>query len=226
MLRTTRNIILWSTCFTLTLLAPAGARASSIFIIETDTSSLSGSSGYIDLQYEGNAGAGSSIATITGFSTDGSLGSPATISLMGDASGDLASSVTILNGALTSSGYNDYNEALTFGTFTEVEVALSNPVGGTMNSAFTLSFYASDDATPVLSTYLSGASASLTVEPDGTVLTETYADDAGKYDTTVTYGSGPSPVPEPSSFYFVGAGLALLAGIAARNRFLCLAQSR
>jgi hypothetical protein len=225
MLRTIRNAILWTTCFALTLLAPAGAHANSIFLIETNTSSLTGS-GYIDLQYEGNAGAGASTATITGFSTNGSLGGPATISLVNDASGNLASSVTILNGALTSSGYNDYNEAITFGTFTEFEVALSNPVGGTMNSSFSLSFYASDDATPVLSTDLSGASAALTVEPDGTVLTETYADAAGKYDTTVTNESGPSPVPEPSSFFAVGAGLALLAVSVARNRFSCLAQNR
>lgn len=222
---TTRKIILWATCFTLILLAPAGARASSIFLIKTDTSSLSGS-GYIDLQYEGNAGAGASVASISGFSTNGSLGGPATISLMGDASGDLASSVVIMNGALSGSGYNDYNEAITFGTFTEFEVALSNPVGGVANSAFTLSYYASDDATPVLSTDLSGASASLTVEPDGTVLPVTYADDSGNYDTTVTNESGPSPVPEPSSFFAVGAGLALLAVSVARNRFSCLAQNR
>jgi hypothetical protein len=224
MLRTTRNVILWTTCFALTLLAPAGAHAGSVFLIKTDTSSLSGS-GYIDLQYEGNLGAGASTAFITGFSTNGSLGGAATISLVGDASGNLASTVTILNGALDSSGYNDYNEAITFGTFTEFEVALSDPVGGVANSAFTLSFYASDDLTPVLSTDVSGASAALTVEPDGTVLTETYADGAGNYDTTVTNGSGPSPVPEPSSFYFVGAGLALLAGSAARNRFSHLAQN-
>jgi len=225
MLRTTRNVILWATCFALTLLAPAGARASSVFLIETNTSSLAGLSGYIDLQYEGNAGAGASTATITGFSTNGSLGGPATISLMGDASGNLASTVTILNGALNSSGYNDYNQAITFGMFTAFEVALSGPVGGTANSGFALSFYASDDMTNWLSTDPSGASAALTVEPDGTVLPVTYADDGGDYDTTVTNESGPSPVPEPSSFFAVGAGLALLAG-AVRSRFSCLAQNR
>jgi hypothetical protein len=106
-----------------------------------------------------------------GFRRTGVLGGPATISLMGDASGNLTSTVTILNGALNSSGYNDYNQALTFGTFTAFEVVLSDPVGGTANSGFALSFYASDDGTPVLSTDPSGASALLTVEPDGTVMT-------------------------------------------------------
>lgn len=225
MLKSTRNVLLWTTCFALILLAPAVAHAGSIFLIETNTSSLTGS-GYIDLQYEGNAGAGASTALITGFSTNGNLGGPATISLMGDASGNLSSSVVIMNGALNGSGLNEFNQAITFGTFTEFMVALSNPVGGIANSGFSLSFYASDDETAVLSTDLSGASAMLTVEPDGTVLTKTFADAAGEYDTTVTNESGPSPVPEPSSFYFVGAGLALLACSVARNRFSCLVQNR
>jgi hypothetical protein len=220
MLGTIRNSVLLAACFALAMLAPAGARASSIFFVETNTSSLTGS-GYIDLQYEGNAGAGASTATITGFSTNGILGGPATISLMGDASGNLTSTVTILNGALNSSGYNDYNQALTFGTFTAFEVVLSDPVGGTANSGFALSFYASDDMTNLLSTDPSGASALLTVEPDGTVIPATYPDAGGAVDTIVTRGSEPSPVPEPPSFWGVGAGLALLAGGVARTRFLC-----
>jgi hypothetical protein len=219
MLGTIRNGVLWAACFALAMLATTGARASSIFFVETNTSSLSGS-GYIDLQYAGNAGAGASTATITGFSTNGSLGGAATVTLIGDASGDLASTVTILNGALNSSGLNEYNEAIAFGTFTEFEVALSDPVGGTANSGFALSFYANDDSTPVLSTSLSGASASLTVEPDGTVTITTYPDVSGAVDTIVTRESQPSPVPEPPAFWAFGAGLALLAGGVARTRFL------
>jgi len=201
-------------CFVLAFLAPAAARAGSVFFFATDTSSLSGS-GYIDLQYNANAGAGASTATITDFLTNGSLGGAATISLVGDASGNLASTVTILNGALDSSGYNDYNEAITFGTFATFEVALSNPVGGTANSAFILSYYASDDATPVFSTDLTGASALLTVEPNGTVLVQTYRSASGSYDTTL--GS----TPEPSSALTLLGGLVLLAICAARVRWRC-----
>ena len=214
MLRPKRMQVFVAGCFVLAFLAPAAARASSVFVIETNTSSLSGS-GYIDLQYNANAGAGASTATITDFSTNGSLGGAATISLVGDASGNLASTVTILNGALNDSGYNDYNEAITFGTFIEFLVTLSAPVGGTTNSAFIVSYYASDDSTPVLSTNPSGASALLTVEPNGTVLTATYADASGAYDSTI---NGSSSVPEPSSVLFAAAGMALLAGGAVRNR--------
>jgi hypothetical protein len=226
MLGTSRNVTLWTICIALALMTPAGAHASSIFFIETNTSSLAGSNGYIDLQYIGLVGAGASTATITGFLTNGILGGCAAGCVTGDASGTLASTVTILNGALSGSGLNEFNEAITFGAFTEFEVVLSDPVGGTANSGFSLSFYGSDDATPLLSIYPGGASATLTVEPNGTVLPVTYADDGGRSYTTVTDESGPSPVPEPSSFFAVGVGLALLAGYAARNRFSCLAQSR
>jgi hypothetical protein len=197
-----------------------------IFVINTNTSSISGTSGYIDVQYNGLAGAGASTATITLFSTDGTLGGPATISVIGDASGSLATTVILENGALDSSGLNDYDEAITFGTYTQFQVALSSPLGGTANSGFALIYYNSDYSVSLLSSDISGASAALTVEPNGTVVTETYADAGGKYYTTVTNESEPSPVPEPSSFFAVGAGLALLAGYAARHRFSCLAQSR
>ena len=201
-------------CFVLAFLEPAATLAGSMFVVITDTSSLSGS-GYIDLQYNANAGAGASTATITNFLTNGSLGGAATISLVGDASGNLASTVTILNGALNSSGYNDYNEAITFGTFVTFNVTLSDPVGGTANSAFIVSYYASDDATPVLSTDLTGDSALLTIEPNGTVLVQTYQAAGGSYDTTIGSGS----VPEPSSVLTLLAGLVLLAGCAAPARF-------
>ena len=201
-------------CFVLAFLAPAAARAGSIFVFTTNTSSLSGS-GYIDLQYNGNAGAGASTATITGFSTNGSLGGPATISLVGDASGNLASAVTILNGVLNSSGYNDYNQAISFGAFATFQVTLSDPVGGTVTdtSAFIVSYYGSDDETALLSTDPSGASALLTVEPNGTVLVQTYQASGGGYDTTL--GS----VPEPSPPLTLLAGLVLLAICAAPVRW-------
>jgi hypothetical protein len=194
-------------CFALAFLAPAAARASSIFVFTTDTSSLSGS-GYIDLEYTANVGAGASTATITGFSTNGSLGGPATISLAGDASGNLASTVAILNGVLNNSGFNDYNQAITFGTFLTFQVTLSDPVGGTATdtSTFVVSYYASDDLTPVLSTDSRGASATLIIQPNGTVLIQTYQAGGGSYDTTL--GS----VPEPVSVFTALAGLVLLAG--------------
>jgi hypothetical protein len=213
MLGTKRLGVCAAGCVVLAFLAPSAARAGSVFVFSTDTSSLSGSSGYIDLQYNANAGAGASTATITDFLTNGSLGSAATILLTGDASGDLASTVTILNGALDSSGYNDYNEAITFGTYTSFQVTLSDPVGGTANSAFLVSYYASDDSTPVLSTDPSGASALLTVEPSGTVLVQTYQASGGSQDTTL--GSA----PEPSSPLTLLAGLVLLAICAAPVRW-------
>jgi len=199
----------------LALLAPATARGDAIYIIRTNTSTLAGSSGYIDLQYNGLLNAGASTATITGFSTDGSLDG---IILDGDASGDLAHTVVIQNGALNNSGLNDYDEAITFGTFVEFTVVLSGPPGGTANSGFALIYYNSDYTVNLLSAELSGVSATLTIQPDGGVLASTYQADDGKYYTTITEGSEPSSVPEPASALAIAAGLALLAGWTCRRR--------
>ena len=207
-------------CFVLALLAPATARGDAIYIIRTNTSTLQSGSGFIDLQYNGLANAGASTATITGFSSDGSLGGcvPASACVIGDASGDLASTLVIENGALNNSGLNDYDEAITFGTFVEFTVVLSGPPGGTANSGFALIYYNSDYTVNLLSAELSGVSATLTIQPDGGVLASTYQADDGKYYTTITEGSEPSSVPEPSSALAIVAGLALLAGWTCRRR--------
>jgi hypothetical protein len=195
-------------CFVLAFLVPAAARASSIFVFTTNTSSLSGT-GYIDLQYNALSGAGYSVASITSFSTDGTLGGcvPASACLTGDASGNLASTVTIGNGALDNSSYNDYAEAITFGTFVRFLVTLSGPPGGTVDSLFVLTYYNSDYSQYLLSADPNGASATLDIKPDGTVLIQTYPAAGGSYDTTLG-----SSVPEPVSVFTALAGLVLLAG--------------
>lgn len=212
MSRSKRARIFVPGCFVLALLAPTAARAGSIFIIETDTSPIladfgSGYTGYIDLQFNANAGADFATATIFGFSSDGSLTAPTY--LIGDASGNLATTVTIGNGALDASGYNDYNQAFTFGTFVKFEITLAGPAlnasGNTAGSAFSLSFYGSDDETNLLSTDLSGASAMLDIEPSGTVTPFTYAAGDNNVYTTIT------AVPEPRSVLLLAAGLLLLA---------------
>jgi hypothetical protein len=207
-------------CFALVVLAPGAARADTTFIVETDTSPIltefgSGYTGYVDLQYNALSGAGLSTATITEFSSDGTLGGcvPESSCVTGDASGDLSSTVTIGNGALDNSSYNDFNEAITFGTFVDFVVTLSGPPGGTNSSTFTLSYFETDDSTPLLSADPTGASGTITIQPSGAVATETYKAADNNYYTTITMA------PEPSSALPLGAVLLLAAGVAVRTRF-------
>ncbi len=170
---------------------PAWPASVITFTVETNTSSLAGESGYIDLQFNGLSGAQSASVAITNFTTTGTL-EPGTIAYVGDASGTLAGTVTIANGASNNSGYNDYNEALTFGSQTEFAITLSGPAISAPNaspsSTFALSFYASDDATPLLSSDPSGASANITINPNG-------SDTIATFNNTQVLSSVPEPSP-------------------------------
>jgi hypothetical protein len=185
------------TLLLIALLASTPAWSASVitFTFETDTSSLAGESGYIDLQFNALSGAQSATAAITNFTTTGTL-EPGAITYAGDASGNLAGAVTIANGASNNSGYNDYNEALKFGSLTEFTITLSglalSASNGSPSSTFALSFYASDDATPLLSTDLSGASVAITINPNGSATVATFPNAVGVDDTQLV-----SSVPEP-----------------------------
>ena len=198
------------TLFLTALLASTPAWPASVitFTVETNTSSLAGESGYIDLQFNGLSGAQSASVAITNFTTTGIL-ELGTITYAGDASGTLAGTVNIANGASNNSGYNDYNEALTFGSQTEFTIALSGPAisasNGSPSSTFALSFYASDDTTPLLSGDPSGASADITINPNGSETVSNFPAAGGLDDTRVV-----SSVPEPSPNFMLVIGGAML----------------
>lgn len=178
------------------------------YFIDTNTSTLSGDQGYIDLQFNALSGAQNATAAIQNFSTNGLL-NPATIVYAGDASGSLAGTVSIANGALHASGYNDYNEALKFGSLTQFEITLSGPAlnspNGSPASTFALSFYAADDSTPLLSDDPSGASATITINPNGSDTIESFPDPNGGLDTRII-----ASAPEPLSLLLLSLGLLTL----------------
>jgi len=208
MFRCQRTPIFLASCFAVGLLLPAPARAGLTALITTNTTSIAGQSGYIDLQFNALSGAALDTVIAFDFATDGALGGcPGTCSgSFGDASGDLLTTVTIGNGAVDNSGVNDFNEGLTFGTFTQFILTIPTPTaGGTADSTFTLSFFASDDATPLLSADALGRSATFTVDPSGAVSLLTYQDSMSNFDTTVGI------IPEPSSFALALGAISALA---------------
>jgi len=202
-------------CFAFALLAPA-AHADAIFSIDTNTSSITGQSGYMDFAFSYYDGAAGAIATITAFSSDATLGGCSAGCLTGDVSGELPGTVVVSNGAPAGPIDDLYEEPVIWGTYIEFVVTLSGPglstSGETASSTFALTYYDSL-YDPLLSADASGASAMLTVEPDQSVSTETFADTNGGFDTTLAANS---PAPEPSSWLLFGCGL-LGAGLAGRR---------
>ncbi len=168
------------------------------YLVQVNTSTISGVSGNLDFQF--NPGLGVSdpaFVKIFGFTSDGTLaGAPV---LIGGASGTLPPSVTISN----SSAFNDYSDGFTFGNTLSFYVtfdglAITAPSGtATSGSTFAFSLFNSDFTAALLST-----------DTVNGVLVEGDVDTFGHV-TVANFGvdgtTSVSAVPEPA-----GAGLTLV----------------
>ena len=183
-------------------LASAAWADSTIYAITVNTSSISGTSGSLDFQF--NPGAVSQLASaeIVGFTSDGTLGGSAA---SGDASGMLPANIVFDN--LTA--FNDYFTAFTYGTTLAFDVslfgpALSSPDGtSTSGSAFAFSMF-SDAAgtTPALTTDMTnGFAVTVDVNLDGTTTLNNFS-------TQTTTGTVMATTPEPPSLSLLCMGLA------------------
>ncbi len=172
--------------------------ASAIWNVSIDTSSLNNDSGYLYFQYDPGIGAAPTTATISGFTTDGTLG------LMGAGAfsnpgftddsgyyvtGNLPGDVVFQN----TNGINDYNQAFAFGNSISFHVLFSDPVVGYPAwgaSTFSLGFYADEyGATPL----------------------------AGGVMADWTNGGAVVTTPEPGTFCLIGPALLGIFGL--RKRF-------
>jgi hypothetical protein len=105
----------------LMVLGAVDAHARPIYEISVNTSSLIGTSGFLDFIF--NPGAGPvdpASATLFGFTSDGTLTGP---SYIGDVSGALPGTVTINNTDVD----NDYTEGFVYGTYFDIFVDLDIP---------------------------------------------------------------------------------------------------
>ena len=193
--------MLKTTAFFLLFALGASADILPAFSIQVDTTSILGTTGNLDFQFNpGNFGADSAVVTIDNFSSTGTLAGPPM--LIGAVTGALPGAVTIHNNP----GLNDYTEGFTFGNSLLFRVSFSGPAvaspSGTSSagSSFAFSLFNSDFS-----------AALLTSDQDGILVRED-VDTLGKI-TTSNFGAGGSTsvsaVPEPA-----GAGLAVI-GLAA-----------
>jgi hypothetical protein len=147
----------------------------------------------LDFQFNpGNTPFDAASATITGFTTDGTLG--AALSNIGDVSGSLPGQVVINNTDVL----NEYTQGLTYGSFFDVTVNLTTPtVSGTATggSSFTL------DAEDSNFNSLLGSFPAVEIDLDATT---------GQPSVTNNTNGAASVVatPEPESLWLMGFGFA------------------
>jgi len=188
------------------------AAGDEIFSFVVDTSSIAGTAGSLDFNF--NAGpltSQSALADILNFSSDGSLaGSPI---LTGDVLGALPSTVTFDNGG----AFNDYFDGFTFGSTLAFEVrlygpAVNSPDGvSTSGSSFAFSMFSDAGGTmPVLTTDTTdGFAITLDVNLDGSVTPTLFSSQ-----TTLV----PAAVPEPASMLLLASALVAIAGAVRHKR--------
>jgi hypothetical protein len=193
-------------------LLPSAAHAGLTAVIQTNSSSLAGESGYVDLQFNAFSGAQAATVTIFDFSTNGVLGGcpPTDGCVFGDVTGGIgpSQSLIIQNGATDNSGMNDFTQGITFGTNISFLVTFSGPAvsapDGSGGGTFSLTYY-DTNFNPLLSANgPGGASLTVTVDPFGVLSPITYSDANGAFDTSFM------ETPEPASFFLVFGALTAL----------------
>jgi len=207
-----------------TLLALCGLTASSafgsvIYTVQVDTSSLLAGSGYIDLEFNPGIASQPANAAVQSFTTDGTLNPADPLNgTAGDVSGSLLGTVSFDNGT----SFNDYTEAITFGTVINFNLILSGPAidshNGTGGGTFTLDFLNSDQSGFLFTNDSQNDVPVLTVNvnPNGTTTAQTYPS-MNSGPPVVTLG-GPGTVPEPATIPLVGIGIIALAAFRLRRQ--------
>ena len=165
------------------------------FEFHVNTSSLQGTSGYLDFQFNpGNTPFDAASATIMDFTTDGTL--TAALPNIGDVSGALPGQVTINNTQVL----NEYTQGFTYGSFFDVWVNLTiQSVSGAAagGSSFTL------DAQDSNFNSLLGGFPAVEIDLDATTGQSSTTNNSGGAASVAEYVT-----PEPGSLWLMGLGFA------------------
>ena len=172
-----------------------GLRADTI--VTVDTSTLSGTSAQLAFDFV-DGGTPSNTITISGFGTDGTLGSTVPT---GGVSGNLPGTVVLTD----SDFFNEYLTGITLGsTFSFILSATTNPADSASSpDAFSLFLLDPSAEFSLVSTSdPTGSNSLLTLNIDGS------AEGAlSVYDASVTTAPANTTVPEPATLLLLGAGL-------------------
>ncbi|HVA46390.1 MAG TPA: FG-GAP-like repeat-containing protein [Pirellulales bacterium] len=152
----------------LSLRERAGVRAAD-YQVTIDTSSLAGTAGFVDLQFNPGALPDAQAADVVISQFAGGAGTLGNATLTGAASGSLANTVQLANTSIL----NELTQALTYGGTLSFDVtlegdALKLPLDGLFGSMFSLTLLGADGVTPVDTTAADGTALKIGVSPDGT----------------------------------------------------------
>lgn len=185
-------------------LSVSAAHAALVYQIDVDTASISGTTGFVDLQFNpGTAAAPSATATVTAFSLSGALAQFGGFT-------DLTGDVVLLAPAMLPSFGNStvFNDALgqaTFGSVLHLQLGFDGPwlnASGNVATGFSL-FLLGQNFEALLPGDPGGAVVQIDLAPGGTVNVSNLAG------APVSV----SQVPLPASWVLITGGLVLLAGI-------------
>jgi hypothetical protein len=211
------QLILCLTIASVGVLLPGAASASVTYTVTANTSAISGVDGYLDLQLEpGPASTNLVTASVTDFTTTGTLLGAA--SLTGDVTGQLPATLSFDNGTV----FNDYFQAIDFGSTENFTVTLNGPTPlGEGPSAFNISFYAADGATPLLTVSPDGEAGQIVINPDGSTTVATFASGAGLA-SALTISAAVSAIPEPTD---LGLGLPVVVALVLWRKRLIISHN-
>jgi len=191
------------TLLSLLVLGSGAAYADKIVEISVDTHTVTGTTGYLDFQF--NLGPlVTQPATVQILNFQGATYIGGTQQLTGGASGGpLPSTITLVN----SSSFDDAFEGVSLGNSLSFLLdfggtAVNSPNGtATSTSEFLFSMFSDVDGTvPLLTSDPNGLLGSVTVNLDGTLKTQSASSNLGF-------------VPEPAAFWLLGGGLSVLGAL-------------
>lgn len=176
---------------------------SSIWFVSVDTTSLAGTTGAIEYSFiPGDLTASPATATITAFTTDGTLGGTPMVS--GDVTGTLPAPVIAMNDQT----FNDYFETFTYGSQLSFFVTLAASAPSSIPIDTTFSFFLYDQNGNPISNSSSPSGEALDLNIDGLTGVATLVGYFPPPPIVVLAG-----VPEPSGVLLLGLGGAVLAGL-------------
>jgi hypothetical protein len=201
---------------TILLFTPLLSADSLSYEFDINTSSIAGTTGFLDVQLNPISGADAVQVSLSAFSTDGTLYSSPYAGDSGGASGSLPGVLVLQN----TTAFNDVFSGIDFGNFIQFDItfsgdAISNPSTTSAGSTYSVGLYDSTASNPLLTSDPSGAVALANIGPDGSLTITGLPDENGNSsDATITPLSATS-TPEPATFALLltGCGALVLFGV-------------